>query len=121
MSLEETDKAAAAHAVAPRVTLESMESKVVQRLFFTGDEVLDTLYIGTEDRDPETEGKVRGTLALLTVCILVLENGFTLIGKSAPASPENFNSELGEKFAYEDAMRQLWPLEGYALRNELSK
>lgn len=56
---------------------------------------------------------------VLTICLLVLRNGFTVIGKSAPASPENFNVELGQKFAYEDAPRQLWPLMGYALRDRL--
>jgi hypothetical protein len=44
-----------------------------------------------------------------------------VIGKSAPASPENFNAELGKKFAYEDAVRQLWPLMGFALRDRLER
>ncbi len=49
-----------------------------------------------------------------------MQNGFTVIGKSAPASPENFDPEKGKRFAYEDAVKQLWPLEGYALRERLS-
>ncbi len=49
-----------------------------------------------------------------------MQNGFTVIGKSAPASPENFDAETGRLFAYEDAIKQLWPLEGYALRERLS-
>lgn len=54
-----------------------------------------------------------------TVCCLVLKNGFTVIGKSACASPANFNSEIGEKIAYEDAVRQIGSLEGYLLREAL--
>ena len=50
---------------------------------------------------------------------MVLLHAFTVIGKSAPASPENFNAELGRKFAYEDAVRQLWPLLGFSLRDRL--
>jgi len=50
----------------------------------------------------------------------VTRNGFTLIGKSAPASPDNFDPVLGRKLAYEDAVRQLWPLMGYALRDKLA-
>jgi hypothetical protein len=50
-----------------------------------------------------------------------MKNGFTLVGKSAPASPENFDREKGQRFAYEDAIKQLWPLEGYALRERLSE
>jgi hypothetical protein len=49
-----------------------------------------------------------------------MKNGFIVIGHSAPASPENFNAELGRKFAYENAIRQLWPLMGFALRERLS-
>ena len=56
----------------------------------------------------------------LTICVLVLKNGFTIVGKSACASPENFNAELGNKIAREDARRQIWALEGYALRNKLA-
>ena len=56
----------------------------------------------------------------LTICVLVLENGFSLVGKSAPADPDNFNAELGKKFAKEDAVRQMWPLEAYALRERMT-
>ncbi|MDD7936736.1 Gp49 family protein [Actinomycetospora straminea] len=59
-------------------------------------------------------------LDLLTICIVTTRTGFTVVGKSAPASPENFNEELGQKLAYEDALRQLWPFEGYRLRVELA-
>jgi hypothetical protein len=51
---------------------------------------------------------------------LVLKNGFTVIGKSAPASAANFNAELGKKLAYEDAIRQVWPLMGFSLRDRLA-
>lgn len=56
----------------------------------------------------------------LTICVLVLKNGFTIVGKSACASPENFDYALGCKIAREDARRQIWALEGYALRNKLA-
>ena len=59
-------------------------------------------------------------LKCLTICVLVLKNGYTIVGKSACASPENFNQELGNKIAREDARRQIWALEGYALRNKLA-
>ncbi|GAB1477763.1 hypothetical protein MASR2M74_03050 [Paracoccaceae bacterium] len=56
----------------------------------------------------------------LTICLLVLQNGFSLVGKSAPADPANFDAIAGQKFAFEDALRQLWPLEGYLLRERLA-
>lgn len=55
----------------------------------------------------------------LTVCCLILENGFTVTGESACASPENFNEEIGRKIAYENAREKIWLLEGYLLKQKL--
>lgn len=60
-------------------------------------------------------------LACLTICVLTLKNGYTIVGKSACASPENYNAELGGKIAREDARKQIWALEGYLLRSQLAK
>lgn len=51
----------------------------------------------------------------MTVAFVTMSNGFVLVGKSAPADPKNFDAALGEKFAFEDAVRQAWPLEAYVL------
>lgn len=95
-SLEVTDRESQAVAVAPRVTLQSMEEKIA-----------------------ETEYVVHKNI--LTIAIVTMKSGFFVVGKSAPASPENFNAELGKKFAREDAIRQLWGYEGYLLRDRLSQ
>jgi deoxyhypusine synthase len=55
----------------------------------------------------------------LTICVLTLENGFTVTGESACASPENFNAELGKKIAKKDAMGKIWALEGYLLKQKI--
>lgn len=55
----------------------------------------------------------------LTVCALTLKNGFLVVGKSAPASPENFDAALGRRIARDDARSQIWALEGYRLRSDL--
>ena len=57
----------------------------------------------------------------LTVCCLTLKNGFTVTGESACASPENFNKEIGEKRAFENARNKIWTLEGYLLKQKLSE
>lgn len=54
-----------------------------------------------------------------TVCCLTMYNGFTVVGHSACASPENFDEEIGRRIAREEARRQIWALEGYALRHVL--
>ena len=54
-----------------------------------------------------------------TICQLTLENGFTVIGKSACVDPSNFNVAIGEKYAFEDAFNKVWELEGYLLKQRL--
>ncbi len=55
----------------------------------------------------------------LTVCCLTLKNGFTVSGESACASPENFDADIGEKIAFENARNKIWALEGYLLKERL--
>lgn len=94
-SLKQADKEAAAVTVAPRVTLEALEAKVAQEQYSVFDGVL-------------------------TICVIRMKNGFYVTGESAPASPANFNAELGRKFAREQAIRKAWGFEGYALRERLA-
>lgn len=54
-----------------------------------------------------------------TVCCITLKNGFTTIGKSASASPENFNEEIGKEIAFKNAREEIWQLEGYLLKQRL--
>lgn len=60
------------------------------------------------------------SLQTLTFCILTLENGFTVTGESACASPENFDAEIGKKIAYDNAREKIWLLEGYLLKEKLN-
>ena len=62
---------------------------------------------------------MKPSLNLLTFCVLVLRNGFTVTGESACASPENFNKEIGERIARENAVQKIWPLLGFALKERL--
>jgi len=50
-----------------------------------------------------------------TICQLTMQNGFTVRGESSCVSVENFNKELGEKYAYEKAFDNAWAFEGYLL------
>lgn len=96
-ALEASDQAAADVAKSiNRVTLEHIESIVT-----------------------DTEFLIPACTPLLTLCVLQLRNGFTVTGESACADPANFNAELGRKLAHEDAMRKVWPLEGYLLKERL--
>lgn len=102
---------------APRLTPEHIDRLIVSELFsHVGS---DGWYCSTPLSAEQLADTYRA-LNCLTICVLVLRNGYTIVGKSACASPENFNAELGRKIAREDARRQIWALEGYALRNKLA-
>lgn len=55
----------------------------------------------------------------MTVCALILPNGFVITGESAAASKENFDEAIGQKIAFENARNKIWALEGYLLRQKL--
>lgn len=111
-TLERGDAIAAAGATAPRVALRDMKDRIVGTFYALGSDFMPWAQATSLQH-------IHDSLGVLTICILVLDNGWTLVGKSAPASAENFDAEKGQLFAYEDAIRQLWPLEGYRLRNQL--
>lgn len=80
---------------APRLTPDDLDAKIVNEQY--------VVFAGTT----------------LTVCCLTLENGFTVTGESAAASPENFDAEVGRKIARAEARDKIWQLEGYLLRERL--
>ena len=55
----------------------------------------------------------------LTVCALKLKNGTFVVGESACVSAENFDVELGQKIAFQNAREKIWALEGYILKQKL--
>lgn len=107
-----------AAAVAPRVTAQHIQDTIASEHYFTALE-------GALMAEGHTDGaayavKDNKSLSLLTFCVLVLKNGFTVTGESACASPENFNPDIGRRLAREHAVSKIWPLEGYVLRNKLA-
>lgn len=87
MSLEETDKRSEAVRKGFRITLDDLKAQVDEVEYIVRDQ--------------------------LTICVIKTKIGFYLVGKSAPVDPHNFNAEHGMELAYDDALRQLWPLEAY--------
>lgn len=120
-ALAATEAECAKGRTAPRVSLADLEANITSEFYFTAAQAVNaTMRDGTllvNDDDGRT--LVPDSFGVLTICLLATRNGFTLIGKSAPADAANFDPLLGRKLAYEDAVRQLWPLMGYALREKL--
>ena len=101
---------------APRVTPADIEANIAECHYFTALDGVDGHFRG----GPEAQACDAKALSLLTFCVLVLKNGFTVTGESACASPENFDAEIGKKIARADAVDKLWPLLGFRLKDRLS-
>lgn len=69
-----------------------------------------------KDKILSVEYVTRGTF---TIAIIKMANGFTVTGQAAPAHAGNFDPEVGKRFAYDDAFKKIWPLEGYLLCEQL--
>ena len=82
-------------AVAPRVTEESIKEKIVDVKYWHH--------------------------GITTICIITMRNGFRFTGTSTPAHANNYDSIIGERYAYDNAFRQIWTHEGYLLRETLSQ
>lgn len=81
----------------PKLTLEQIQAKVARQQFI------------------QMEGST------LTICILELQNGYSVTGQSACVDPRNFDSEIGCKIAFENALEKIWELEGYLLKEQIWK
>jgi hypothetical protein len=101
---------------APRVTPAHIQSTILSEHYFTAAEGV--IAHGNLNEDAAIPA-ITTPLELLTFCVLVLRNGFTVTGESACASPENFNAEIGRKIARENAVSKIWLLEGYLLKERL--
>lgn len=102
---------------APRVTPADLEANIASEHYFTAGQGVS----GEESSRDEQPYQFcyESSLDLLTFCVLVLKNGFTVTGESACASPENFDPELGRKIARQNAVAKVWPLMGYELKCRL--
>lgn len=126
---------------APRITPDQVEANIASEHYFTAADGFRFQWLTEGPSSPERPINVRSIadsiptrtysgicididanaqtpapLSLLTFCVLVLKNGFTVTGESACASPENFDAEIGRQ----NAVAKLWPLMGYELRSCLA-
>lgn len=102
--------------IAPRVTPDDIEAVIVDEHYFVAG---DGVYGAAHKQGDDSVQAFDAALDLLTFCVLVLRNGFTVTGESACASPENFDAEIGRKIARQNAVAKIWPLEGYLLKQRL--
>lgn len=84
----------------PKVTKNYIESRIV------GWEVINLASIGNPT---------------VTICSITLDNGYSVRGESACVDPRNYDKEIGEKLAYQNAFNKLWPLFGFLLAEAIYK
>lgn len=94
------------------VTKASIEAKIRGVYFINAGEALKDSNRGYIQRDLEE-------LKLVTICIIILENGFKVEGTSACVDPKIYNKAIGQEEAYKNAIEKIWELEGYALKQKL--
>lgn len=102
---------------APRITPEDIEAAIVAEHYFTARDGAEAY----DQRHNQGQTPYHISLGLLTFCVLVLRNGFTVTGESACVSPVNFNAEIGRKWARDKAIEKMWPLLGYELKSKVTE
>lgn len=105
---------------APRITPADIEANIIGECYFTAEQGRAASVASdgaSHERGYFSLPGHANTLGMLTFCVIVLRNGFTVTGESACASPENFDAEIGRKIARQNAVTKIWPLMGYELRS----
>ena len=57
----------------------------------------------------------------ITHCTITTKSGFTFTGESACVDPNNFNQEIGEQVAYDNAFEKMWMPYGFWLHKALAE
>lgn len=105
-----TETEIAAASTAERVTPADIEAEISSEHYFTAADGYRSAPCFDPNGQPTDCLPPPAPLELLTFCVLVLKNGFTVTGESACASPENFNADIGRRIAREHAVNKIWPL-----------
>jgi hypothetical protein len=103
----------------PRITPDHIKEIIVQESYFTAEDGAFGVAVKAKHTGGDVNYQPHQSLSLLTICVLVLRNGFAVTGESACASPENFNAEIGRDIARKNAIDKVWMLEGYLLKQNL--
>jgi hypothetical protein len=92
------------------VTQERVNSVIASEHYFTATEAL----VG-QARGPEWQAVPR-QMDMLTFCVLVLKNGFTVSGEAYCQDPAFFDVVQGRQAARADAVSKIWPVEIYLMK-----
>lgn len=96
---------------APHVTPADIEASIAYETFFSASQ---GALAADGDAGPEE-------LGLLTICVLVLKNGFIVTGEYAFPSAERFNAEVGRRIARHEAVSKVWTLVDYEMCTQMAR
>ena len=68
---------------------------------------------------PNISIQAENTLRCVTIVVLILRNGFPIVGSSMSAAPENYDANEGRKEARADALAKLWLVAEYDQRSRI--
>lgn len=98
--------------------LEILDSVVVSEHYFTAADGV----VGVAAEDGHTLGPhpdaAIPALGLVTFCVLVLDNGFSVVGIATCEISDAFDAEAFRKAARSNADDKLWPLVWFRLRDK---
>ncbi len=105
-----------------QVTDEMIESTIAHEYYFKANQGVIGVHAeiaagewAEGDTRPVAHVEMHTALNLITFCVLVLVNGYTLTGKSVCLDPAAFDEELGKKYARQDAIKQAYPVFAFSL------
>lgn len=106
---------------APIVTVNHTEAGIRNRVIFT----VDNAVIGQNTQAlllPENAHQIIDTQhRLVTICVLVMENGTQFVGSNRCLLAENYDRISAEIAAYQDALSQAVKAEEYLLMQDLKQ
>ena len=97
-----------------RVTPEDLEAAIVDERYVNLGDALSRA--GTTTPDSALPAAAFRT----TLCVLTLDNGMVVVGKSACIDPRMFDAQIGREVARSDAVNQVWPLLGMRLADRVA-
>lgn len=97
-----------AKATGPRVTKDELYANVATYAVFNAYDAVTALGIPASEH-----------LKLLTLAVVTAENGFTFVGESACAWPANYDQDIGNRLALDNAKNKMWSVMSYHLKQQL--
>lgn len=97
-----------------KLTIDTIEAQIESKFFMSAYTALsgNVTFLSNSDI---------AALKNVTLCILVMRNGFVVVGESAPIDPADYCPEVGRQVAYQRALDKLYPLIGYELKTKLNE